>query len=132
MTIARTAAAAAVLALGVSIAPLTGAVANPPADTPCAKQQAQLDKAEAKLESLTAKLAAKKEAIAEAKAEVKASETAKEKRNAKAELATAKEKKQHVQKAKKFQVQRVEHAQERLDKCLAKNPAPAPAPAPAA
>lgn len=127
MTLARTAAAAAVLALGFTVAPLTGAVAAPPTDAPCAKQQAQLDKAQAKLESLTAKLAAKKEAVAEAKAEVKASDTAKEKRNAKAELATAKEKKEHVQKAKKFQVQRVKHAQERLDKCTAAHPAtPAP------
>ncbi|MCR1782962.1 hypothetical protein KVF89_10490 [Nocardioides carbamazepini] len=130
MTLARTAAAAAVLTLGISIAPLAGAVAAPPTDdVPCAKEQGQLDKAQAKLESLTAKLAAKKEAIAEAKAEVKASTTAQEKRSARAAVATAKEKKATVKKAKKFQVQRVEHAQERLDKCLAKNPAPAPAPA---
>ena len=122
MTLARTAAAAAVLALGISAAPLTGAVADAP-DAPCAQQQAQLDKAEAKLASLTAKLAAKKEAIAEAKAEVKASGTAQEKRSAKAALATAKEKKAKVKKAKKFQLQRVAHAQERLDKCLAAQPA---------
>ncbi len=128
MTPVRTAAAAAVLALGFTVAPLTSAVAAPPTDAPCAKEQAQLDKAQAKLESLTAKLAAKKEAIAEAKAEVKAADTAKENRNAKAALATAKEKKQHVQKAKKFQVQRVEHAQKRLDTCTAAHPAPAPAP----
>ncbi|WP_408895409.1 hypothetical protein ACJ5H2_10935 [Nocardioides sp. R1-1] len=131
MTIARTAAAAAVLALGLTAAPLTSAVADeaPTTDGPCATQQAQLDKAEAKLESLTAKLAAKKEAIAEAKAEVKAADTAQEKRSATAALATAKEKKAKVKKAKKFQLQRVAHAQERLDKCLAANPAPAPAPA---
>ncbi|WGX99384.1 hypothetical protein [Nocardioides sp. L-11A] len=126
-TTVRTAAAAAVLALGLTVAPLAGATAAPPTDTPCAKEQGQLDKAQAKLESLTAKLATKKEAIAEAKAEVKASETAQEKRSARAAVATAKEKKTKVKKAKKFQVQRVAHAQERLDKCLAKNPAPAPA-----
>ncbi|MDQ6526768.1 hypothetical protein RB608_24310 [Nocardioides sp. LHD-245] len=129
MTLARTAAAAAVLALGITVAPLAGAVAAPPTDTPCAKEQGQLDKAQAKLESLTAKLATKKEAIAEAKAEAKASETAQEKRSARAAVASAKEKKAQVKKAKKFQVQRVAHAQERLDKCLAKTPAPAPAPA---
>ncbi|TNM39605.1 hypothetical protein FHP29_12055 [Nocardioides albidus] len=124
MTFPRTAAAAAVLTLGLSVAPLTSAAADTPAtDAPCATQQAQLDKAQAKLESLTAKLAAKKEAVAEAKAEVKASDTAKEKRSAKAALATAKEKKERVQKAKKFQLKRVEHAQERLDKCMAAQPA---------
>jgi len=123
MTFARTAAAAAVLALGVTIAPVAGAVAAP--DAPCAQKQTQLDRAQAKLESLTAKLAAKKEAIAEAKAEVKAADTAQEKRSAKADLATAKEKKAKVKKDKKFQVKRVERAQEHLDRCLAKQPAPA-------
>lgn len=132
MTLARTAAAAAVLALGLTVAPLTSAVAAPPADAPCARQQAQLDKATAKLESLTAMLAAKKEAIAEAKAEVKASDTAQEKRNAQAALATAKEKKQHAQKAKKFQLKRIEHAQARLDKCLAAQPVTPAPPAPTA
>ena len=61
--------------------------------------------------------------VREAKGAVKAADTAKEKRSAKATLALAKEKKANVKKAKKAQVQRVAHAQARLDKCTAAHPA---------
>ncbi|UUW88188.1 hypothetical protein [Pimelobacter simplex] len=114
----------AALALGLSAAPVATAVAaDTPAKAPCATQQTQLDRAEAKLDALTARFAAKQAKVREAKGAVKAADTAKEKRSAKATLALAKEKKATVKKAKKAQAQRVLHAQARLDKCLAAHPA---------
>lgn len=67
-----------------SVAP---AVADDTTTEPCATQQAQLDRANAKLAALTEKFAAHPT--------------------------------KKVKKAKKAQVQRVAHAQARLDKCLA-------------
>ncbi|HET7067910.1 MAG TPA: hypothetical protein VFQ01_12215 [Nocardioides sp.] len=65
----------------------TGSAPPPADDAPCATQQTQLDRATAKLDTLTAKFAAHPT-----------------KKNLK---------------AKKAQVQRVNHATARLDKCLA-------------
>ncbi|MET3962871.1 Skp family chaperone for outer membrane proteins [Marmoricola sp. OAE513] len=69
------------------------AIAKGPSNAPCATQQAQVDKATAKLDALKAKFAAHP---------------------------TKKNKK-----AKKAQAQRVRHANERLNKCLAAHPAAA-------
>ncbi|HWI42491.1 MAG TPA: hypothetical protein VNS81_02650 [Nocardioides sp.] len=131
MTNIRITAAAFVstLALGAFAAPAAMADdATAPTTDPCATQQAQLDKAEAKLEALQAKFAAAAAKVKAERTDVAEADTAAEKRSEKADLAQAKEKKAHVKKAKKAQVQRVAHAQARLDKCLAANPAPAPAP----
>jgi hypothetical protein len=75
------------VALGGIAAPFATANAAAPEREPCAQQQAQVDRATAKLEALTAKF-----------------EAHPTKKNVK---------------AKKAQVQRVAHAQARLDKCTA-------------
>lgn len=119
----RTAAVAVVstIALSGSALAVTAAYADeevPPAE-PCATQQAQVDKATAKLAWITEKFASKQEKVAQAKKAVKAADTAKERRSAKADLALAKEQKEKVAKAKKAQVQRVAKATARLEACLA-------------
>jgi hypothetical protein len=98
MTTLRTtvAAAAATLVLG-SFAVAGVTTANADEAAPCAKQQAQLDKATAKYDALQQKFA---------------------------EHPTKKNKK-----AKKAQVQRVAHAQARLDKCTAGSEEPTETPA---
>ncbi|MCA1981794.1 hypothetical protein [Nocardioides nematodiphilus] len=86
------------------------------ASGPCAIQQAQVDKAQAKLDALTAKFAAAKKTVKEDKRDLThGSATGQEKKA----LAAAKEKKAHIAKAKKAQVQRLAHATARLQKCLA-------------
>ena len=89
---------------------------NPHATGPCAIQQAQVDKAQAKLDALTAKFAAAKKTVKQDKRDLThGSATGQEKKA----LAAAKEKKAHIAKAKKAQVQRLAHATTRLQKCLA-------------
>jgi uncharacterized protein (DUF342 family) len=86
--------------------------------TTCAIEQAQVDKAQAKLDVLTAKFAAAQKVIKADKAELAAT-TGHAKGHVKKELAADVAKKVKVVKAKKAQVQRLAHATARLNKCLA-------------
>jgi hypothetical protein len=111
------AAATAVLGLGGVAVAATASASSPhttTSATPCATQQAQLTRAEHKLDSLKLKLAA---VVVKIKQD-KASSTA----QAKNALARDKAKRAGLLKDKKAQVQRVKHAQARLDKCLAAHP----------
>lgn len=112
-------AAAALSTGGVSLA---SAASHAPQHTPCAHQQAQLDRAEAKLEWLTAKFetqAAKVKKDRKAVAATKGSDKARAKKT----LAADKAAKVRTAKAKKAQVQRVAHATAALEKCQAATPA---------
>jgi hypothetical protein len=124
------AAAAAVVALGAGLAPLTSAVADEaPAGGPCAAQQVQLDRAQTTLAALTNRLATRTSVVREARADVRAADTARERRSARAALAVARSRKANVALARKAQVQRVAQAQVRLDACLADAPATPETPA---
>ena len=115
------AAATAVLSLGGVALAATATASNPhtsPSATPCATEQTQLDRAEAKLASLTAKLAAVSAKIKDDKGALHASAQG----QAKKALATDKAKKAGLTKSKKAQLQRIKHAQARLTKCEAAHP----------
>jgi hypothetical protein len=107
------------LALG-SVGALSATAAEP---QPCAQQQKQVDKAEVALEKVTAVFQNQQSKVKKAKHEVKVADSARERANAKADLAQAKEKRDHVAKAKTAQQQRLAKAQERLDTCEAGQPA---------
>lgn len=113
---------AAVTAGGIGAASAATHPAHPVhpshATTTCAKEQRQVDKAQAKLDALSAKLAAKKAKVKQDKRDVAATKGS-EKAQAKKALAFARDKKQHVAKVKKAQVQRLAHATARLEKCQA-------------
>ena len=113
---------AAVTAGGIGAAAAATHPAHPvhPAhfSTNCAKEQHQVDKAQAKLDALTAKFANVKTKVKQDKRAVAATKGS-ERAQAKKALVFAKEKRQHVHKAKKAQVQRLAHATTRLQKCLA-------------
>lgn len=116
--------AAVVLAGAVSLG--TGAVAFadevPPADAPCASQQAKVDKAEDALARVTAVFANKKDKVAAAEAALAAAETEKEIAKAEKRLARAEAKAADAKKAKKAQKQRLAKAEQRLADCEAANP----------
>lgn len=88
-----------------------------PAGVPCATQQTQVDKAQAKLDALTAKFAAAKAKVKKDKRALAAAKGSQRGQAQKA-LNRDKAKKQHLAKAKKAQVQRLLHATQRLEKCL--------------
>jgi len=112
---------------GVTLASVATA-ANGPAPAPCAIQQTQLNRAEAKLTWITTKFAAE---AAKVKKDEKAVAATKGSAKAQAEKAlhAAKVEKTKLAKAKKAQVQRVAHDTAALNKCLA---AAAPTPSPTA
>lgn len=115
-------AAAALGAGGVTLA--TQATAAKPA--PCAIQQTNLNKAEAKLASLTAKFAAQSAKVKKDRRLVAATKGS-AKAQAKKALAAARTKQAKIAKAKKAQVRRVAHDTTLLDNCLAaQTPAPSP------
>lgn len=137
-------AAAALTAGGVGLASAATTSANHPAHTPCATQQTQLNRAEAKLQWLTTKFAAQsakvtadKQAVSTAKTEVKAAATKAnphrahrlaeiELHRAQIALHRAQIEKSKVAKAKKAQQKRVAHDTAALNTCLAAVPTPAP------
>lgn len=115
------AAATAVLSLGGVALAATATASNPHTSSstaPCATQQTQFDRAEAKLVSLNAKFLAATAKVKQDKAALHGSATG----QAKKALARDKAKRAGLLKAKKAQVQRVKHAQARLDACNAAHP----------
>jgi hypothetical protein len=114
-------AAAAISAGGLQVASAAPAPGHAPAHTPCAQQQAHLDKAQAKLEWLTARFAAKSAKVRKDKRAVAAT-TGSAKARAKKALAADRSAKARIAKAKKAQVQRVAHATTALERCQAAHP----------
>jgi hypothetical protein len=125
------AATAAVTAggLGTAAAATHSGTSAKPAKIPCAMQQAQVDRAQAKLILLTAKFQASKQVIKAEKLELTVAKGHK-KQQVKKALAGERRMKAKAAKAKKAQVQRVAHATARLDKCLASHPGSTPTTSP--
>lgn len=119
--------AAAVTAL-LATAVTTGAMSAATADdaaTPspsCARQQAQVDRAAAKLEQLQAVFRHEKRDLKKAEHALAVADTAQEKRHAKVDVAHARSDVAEAAKVKKAQVQRVARAQQRLADCEASAP----------
>lgn len=114
--------AAAVLTVGVLAGAATAGDDTPAPAEPCAKQAAQVAKAEDALARVTAVFERQAEAVAEAADEVEDASSPHERAEAKSELKQAKAKKAKTAKAKKAQQMRLAKAQERLDTCEAGQP----------
>jgi uncharacterized protein (DUF1800 family) len=104
------------VALTVGAAPLA-AHADKPDREPCAKQEAQVQKAEDALARVTAVFAAQKERVADARQDVKHADNRSERAEAVAALHAAKAKKEKVAKTKKAQQMRLAKANKRLAAC---------------
>jgi hypothetical protein len=109
--------ASGVVAALLSFGPAGTAVAAD--DEPCAKQQAQVTKAEGALARVTAVFEKQQAKVKKAKKELELADTAAEQAKAAKGLKTAQEKKAAAKKAKKAQQMRLQKAQQRLDDCLA-------------
>jgi Skp family chaperone for outer membrane proteins len=102
----------------------SAAVATPTtAKEPCARQQAQVDRATDALARVTAVFERQKEKVADARDDVTTADDAADRTDAKRALAKAKAAKAETTKAKRAQVQRLAKAQDRLDACTAAQPA---------
>lgn len=117
-----TAALVSTVALTVAGAPAL-AHADAPAKEPCAKQQAQVDKAEDALARVTAVFAKQQAKTNKAKNAVAHADNRSEKAAAKAALREARVATEKVAKAKKAQQMRLAKATERLQTCEAEGDA---------
>jgi peptidoglycan hydrolase CwlO-like protein len=121
----------ALLTVGVA----TGVASTATADdagtgsAPCATQQTQVDKATAKLADLQAVFNHEKRDLKKAQHALANAHTAKAKKHAKTVVADEQSDVATAAKAKKAQVQRLAHAQARLNDCLAASSTPSPSPA---
>ncbi len=126
MRFARTlavAAATAVVSLGAG--PIAdAALAGKPGDGPCARQERQVTKAGEALAHVTAVFDHQKTKVQRLQEALAAATSPEEQARLQARLDKALAKKQHDQKAKKAQRQRLARAQGRLDACEAAQPAP--------
>ena len=116
----RTTTAAIVTTAALSVAglPLV-AHAAPPEKAPCAKETAQVTKAQEALDRVSAVFAKQQERVADARAELKHADQRSERAAAIAALKAAKTKKERAAKAKKAQQMRLAKATERLAACEA-------------
>jgi hypothetical protein len=117
-----TAALVSSVALAVSAAPFVAQADEP---DPCAKRQAQVDKAEAALARVTAVFAKQQVKVADAQDDVAEADNRSEKAEARLALKEAKADRADVAKVKKAQQMRLAKATERLNECTAAQPAPA-------
>ena len=101
--------------------PLAGQVAHAaaPEKEPCAKESAQVAKAQEALDRVTAVFAKQQERVADAQQDVKHADNRSDRAEAIAALKAAKVKKEKTAKAKKAQQQRLAKATERLATCEA-------------
>lgn len=115
------AAAAAALVAGL-LGPMAGGAdaAKPPAG--CARQEAQVAKAQQAYDRLQAVFAKQKHRVADAVDAVEAADTQAEEQDATEALHQAKVKVAKTKKLKKAQAQRLAKAQRRLDNCQAQQP----------
>jgi septal ring factor EnvC (AmiA/AmiB activator) len=118
MKFARTLAIAAVTAV-VSLGASPVAHADQPGGEPCAKQQQQVTKAQDALAHVTAVFAHQKTKVERLQEALAAATTPEEQAKLQAKLDKALAHKQHVQKAKKAQLQRLAKAEARLADCEA-------------
>ena len=118
MKFARTFAVAAVTAV-VSLGVSPVAHADKPGSEPCAKQEQQVTKAEAALAHVTAVFAHQQTKVERLQEKLAAATTPEEQAKIQAKLDKALSHKQHAQKAKKAQLQRLAKAQDRLAACEA-------------
>ena len=118
MKFARTLAIAAVTAV-VSLGASPVAHADKPGSEPCAKQEQQVTKAQEALEHVTAVFAHQKTKVERLQEALAAATTPEEQARLQARLDKALAQKQHTQKAKKAQVQRLAKAEARLADCEA-------------
>jgi len=116
----RVAAVAATVALSLgSLTVASSASAVKPPAEPCAKQSAQVQKAEDALERVNAVFAKKQVKVKKAKVRVEKADRRNERAKAKKALAQAKKERATTAKTKKAQVQRLAKAQQRLADCEA-------------
>jgi septal ring factor EnvC (AmiA/AmiB activator) len=121
MQIARPLAAlagAAVLSLG-TVSAVHAAPAGKPGDDPCARQQAQVTKAQDALAHVTAVFAHQQTKVERLQDQLAQAATPEEQAQLQARLDKAMAHKQHAKKDKKAQQQRVAKAQGRLADCQA-------------
>lgn len=107
------------IALGVALTQPVVASAEEAPRVPCARQQAQVDRAEDALARVTAVFQRQKTKAAKAKAALERAESKVKKDRAKAALKKARERKADAAKEKKAQKQRLARATARLEACLA-------------
>lgn len=122
------AAAAAVVALGGGLS-VSAASADDTSTTPCAQQQAKVEKAEAALVRVTAVFERQQARVAKAKKVVAAAEAGREKAQARRLLADAKQDRKKTKVTKRAQQQRLAKAQERLTECEIPEPTETATPA---
>jgi hypothetical protein len=118
MKFARTLAIAAVTTV-VSLGASPVAHADKPGGEPCAKQGAHVAKAQEALAHVTAVFAHQKTKVERLQEALAAATTPEEQARLQARLDKALAQKQHVQKAKKAQLQRLAKAEARLADCQA-------------
>lgn len=118
MEFARTLAIAAVTAV-VSLGASPVAHADKPGGEPCAKQEQQVAKAQQALAHVTAVFDHQKTKVERLQEALAAATTPEEQARLQARLDKTLAKKQHTQKAKKAQVQRLAKAEARLADCQA-------------
>jgi len=110
----------ALLTAGIATGVASVATADDAGSTaPCATQQAQVDRATAKLADLQTVFNHEKRDLKKAQHALAHAHTAKAKKHAKVVVAHERADVATAAKAKKAQVQRLAHAQKRLDTCLA-------------
>ncbi|KQV65816.1 hypothetical protein ASC64_13020 [Nocardioides sp. Root122] len=119
--------ATATIALGGGFAVSAASADDSSTPEPCARQQVQVDKAEAALERVTAVFARQEARVTKAKEVVAQAETGRAKAEARRALADAKHDRDEVKVTKRAQQQRVAKAQERLTECDAAETTEAPA-----
>jgi len=104
--------------LATGVASVATAGNGSTASAPCVRQQSQVDRATAKMADLQVVFAHDKRDLKKAEHALAAADTAKEKKHAKVVVSHAKADVAEAGTAKKAQVQRLAHAQARLDACL--------------
>jgi septal ring factor EnvC (AmiA/AmiB activator) len=115
-------ASAAVLSLG-TVSAVHAAPAGNPGDDPCARQQAQVTKAQDALAHVTAVFDHQQTKVERLEEKLAQATTPEGQAKLQAKLDRAVAQKQHAKKDKKAQVQRLAKAEDRLADCQAANPA---------
>ena len=117
MTRTRKTAAAIATMFALSVCAVPAAAAEAPPTEPCARQQAQVTKAEEALARVTAVFEHQQDKAQDARKAARKADTRAEKAAARAALERALDRKADAAKEKKAQQQRLAHAMERLAAC---------------
>ena len=114
-------ASAAVLSLG-TVSAVHATPAGKPGDDPCARQQAQVTRAQDALAHVTAVFDHQQTKVERLQEQLAQATTPEEQATLQAKLDKAMTQKQHARKDKKAQLQRLTKAEDRLADCKAANP----------